>query len=103
MNGWLPLFFKVRIIQTIDNNGDAKAGHIKAATGCDIIDTTCDCFIIFSSLPFTYFTSFRSVFITMLLNWQLKGDTSLSRMFLGSDCGFCKDTLWKVESKNFIH
>jgi dienelactone hydrolase len=38
---------------------------------------------------------------TAWLNWQLKGDKKASLMFIGGDCGFCKDPLWKVETKNF--
>jgi len=35
------------------------------------------------------------------LNWQLKGDQEASKMFLGEDCGLCKETDWKVEVKGF--
>ena len=38
---------------------------------------------------------------TAWLNWQLKGDKKSSLMFIGDDCGFCKDKLWKIETKNF--
>jgi hypothetical protein len=33
------------------------------------------------------------------LDWQLKGDKLASRRFTGADCGLCKDSDWKVESK----
>ena len=32
--------------------------------------------------------------------WQLKGDKEASKMFIGNDCGLCKDPEWKFESKN---
>jgi dienelactone hydrolase len=35
------------------------------------------------------------------LNWQLKGDNNSALMFIGDDCGFCKDPQWKIEVKNF--
>lgn len=35
------------------------------------------------------------------LNWQLKDDMNASKMFLGKDCGLCKDPLWTIETKNF--
>lgn len=34
------------------------------------------------------------------LDWRLKGDMSAGRMFLGADCGLCKDPNWVVERKN---
>jgi hypothetical protein len=34
------------------------------------------------------------------LDWQLKGDAQSAKRFLGSDCGLCKDPVWKVERKN---
>lgn len=33
------------------------------------------------------------------LDWQLRGDASSSRMFLGSDCGLCNDPVWTFRSK----
>jgi dienelactone hydrolase len=33
------------------------------------------------------------------LQWQLKGDASAEKMFVGPDCGLCKDTEWKYEKK----
>jgi len=33
------------------------------------------------------------------LDWQLKGDPTAAKYFTGSDCGICKDSAWKVESK----
>jgi dienelactone hydrolase len=33
------------------------------------------------------------------LDWQLKGDKQASLRFTGPDCGLCKDSDWKVESK----
>lgn len=35
------------------------------------------------------------------LNWQLKGDSNSSKMIIGTDCGFCKDPLWTIKTKNF--
>jgi dienelactone hydrolase len=34
------------------------------------------------------------------LDWQLKGDASAAKRFVGADCGLCKDSQWKVDSKN---
>ncbi len=34
------------------------------------------------------------------LDWQLKGDARAAKVFIGSDCGLCKDREWKVDSKN---
>jgi hypothetical protein len=33
------------------------------------------------------------------LQWQLKGDETAAKMFIGPDCGLCKDTEWKYEKK----
>jgi len=33
------------------------------------------------------------------MSWQLKGDSSAAKMFLGKDCGLCVDANWKVRSK----
>lgn len=35
------------------------------------------------------------------LNWQLKGDEESSTIFIGDDCGLCKDPEWTIETKNF--
>lgn len=35
------------------------------------------------------------------LNWQLKGQTNQSRMFLGEDSVLMKDPDWRIETKNF--
>lgn len=35
------------------------------------------------------------------LEWQLKGDTEASKMFLGEDCGLCNDPAWTIEVKGF--
>ncbi len=37
---------------------------------------------------------------TAWLAWRLKGDAAAGRMFLGADCGLCKDPHWVVERKN---
>jgi hypothetical protein len=34
------------------------------------------------------------------LDWQLKGEASAKKMFVGADCGLCKDPSWKVATKN---
>jgi uncharacterized protein len=31
------------------------------------------------------------------LDWQLKGDASAGKWFVGADCGYCKEGRWKVE------
>jgi hypothetical protein len=34
------------------------------------------------------------------LDWQLRGDAEAGGMFLGEDCGLCRDPQWTLESKN---
>lgn len=33
------------------------------------------------------------------LKWQLKGDKEAAKMFLGPDCGLCRDPKWTIERK----
>ncbi len=33
------------------------------------------------------------------LQWQLRGDKEAAKMFVGKDCGLCRDSKWKLESK----
>jgi hypothetical protein len=33
------------------------------------------------------------------LNWQLHGDTEARRMFVGQDCGLCRDPAWSLQTK----
>jgi dienelactone hydrolase len=33
------------------------------------------------------------------LNWQLRGDPEAAKMFVGKDCGLCKDPAWQFEAK----
>jgi hypothetical protein len=35
------------------------------------------------------------------LKWQLKDDQAAKKMFIGSDCGLCTNSAWKVQVKNF--
>jgi len=37
------------------------------------------------------------------LDWQLRGDATAARRFVGTDCGLCGDSRWKYESKNLAH
>ena len=41
-----------------------------------------------------------AVAVTAWLDWHLKSDQSASKMFLGSNCGLCKDPKWNVQIKN---
>lgn len=34
------------------------------------------------------------------LQWQLRGDKKAEAMFVGPDCGLCKDPEWKLQRKN---
>ena len=34
------------------------------------------------------------------LSWQLKDDLAASRMFVGDDCGLCRDSAWTIQRKN---
>lgn len=36
------------------------------------------------------------------LDWQLKGDPVAAQRFVGPNCGLCKDSAWKIESKNIV-
>ena len=36
-----------------------------------------------------------------MLDWQLKGEKDKSKMFLGADCGLCKEAGWHVETKGY--
>jgi hypothetical protein len=33
------------------------------------------------------------------LEWQLRGDANAAKMFVGNDCGLCRDPAWKFEAK----
>jgi len=35
------------------------------------------------------------------LKWQLKDDQAAKKMFVGTDCGYCLNSLWKIQVKNF--
>ena len=41
-----------------------------------------------------------AVAVNAWLNWHLKGDKAASKMFVGADCGLCKDPQWHVQIKN---
>jgi hypothetical protein len=41
-----------------------------------------------------------AVAVNAWLDWQLKHDVSASKMFVGQDCGLCKDPKWHVQIKN---
>ena len=34
------------------------------------------------------------------LDWQLRGEDNAGRMFVGPDCGLCRDPQWVVKQKN---
>jgi hypothetical protein len=46
------------------------------------------------------FTSQISQAVTGWLRWQLMADETLKAMFVGADCGLCKDSNWTVQQKN---
>jgi hypothetical protein len=33
------------------------------------------------------------------LDWQLMGDRKAAKMFVGEDCGLCKDPAWQFNAK----
>ena len=37
--------------------------------------------------------------VVQWLNWQLRGDASARRTFVGDDCGLCRDPAWVLETK----
>jgi hypothetical protein len=41
-----------------------------------------------------------AVLVNAWLNWQLKGDQSAAKMFVGASCGFCSDSTWNIRMKN---
>jgi hypothetical protein len=41
-----------------------------------------------------------AIAVTAWLQWQLKADPNAGRMFVGSDCGLCRDSKWTVATKN---
>ena len=41
-----------------------------------------------------------AVAVSAWLDWQLKGDPSASKAFVGPNCGLCKDAKWNVQIKN---
>ncbi len=36
------------------------------------------------------------------LDWRLKGDKAAAGMFVGADCGLCRDAAWVARSKNLV-
>jgi hypothetical protein len=41
-----------------------------------------------------------AVAATAWLQWQLRGDQTAAKMFVGTSCGLCADAKWKLEKKN---
>jgi hypothetical protein len=41
-----------------------------------------------------------SIAVTAWLDWQLRGDASARAMFVGANCGLCKDPKWTVRTRN---
>jgi hypothetical protein len=41
-----------------------------------------------------------AVLVNAWLKWQLKGDPSAAKMFVGASCGFCSDSKWNIRMKN---
>jgi hypothetical protein len=41
-----------------------------------------------------------AIAVTAWLQWQLKGDPIARKMFVGPDCGLCRDPKWTVATKN---
>jgi hypothetical protein len=35
------------------------------------------------------------------LDWQLRGDATAGRRFVGDDCGLCRDSSWSLQRKSF--
>ncbi len=35
------------------------------------------------------------------LKWQLKNDPAAKKMLVGADCGFCTNSAWKIQVKNY--
>jgi hypothetical protein len=35
------------------------------------------------------------------LDWQLRGDATAARLFVGEDCGLCRDAKWTYQRRNF--
>ena len=41
-----------------------------------------------------------AIAVTAWLQWQLRGDANAKAMFVGPDCGLCRDSKWTVVTKN---
>jgi hypothetical protein len=41
-----------------------------------------------------------AIAVTAWLQWQLKGDASARKMFVGADCGLCRNSKWTVATKD---
>jgi dienelactone hydrolase len=41
-----------------------------------------------------------AIAVTAWLQWQLRGDPAAKKMFVGADCGLCRDATWTVATKN---
>jgi hypothetical protein len=41
-----------------------------------------------------------AIAVTAWLQWQLRGDQAAKKMFVGADCGLCRDSKWTVATKN---
>jgi len=41
-----------------------------------------------------------AVAVNAWLDWNLKGNQSASKMFIGANCGLCADSKWEVKMKN---
>ena len=51
-------------------------------------------------LTFTSYQGDFAIAVTAWLQWQLRGDANAKAMFVGPDCGLCRDSKWTVVTKN---
>jgi hypothetical protein len=84
--------------------GDTDTGHRSATQNYEAIDQVpaVHAWQQVGHYPATYREPNGGAFAKAAgawLKWQLKGDKEAAKMFLGPDCGLCKDPKWTIERK----
>jgi len=87
------------------NGGPRDAAYQGALTAFDGIENVPALFAFqdVGHYPATYREPNGGAFAVLVnawLSWQLKGDQSAAKMFVGASCGFCSDSKWNIRMKN---
>ena len=87
------------------NGGPSDQAHPRAVAGYESVKNTIalHAWQDVGHYPATYRQPNGGAFavaVTAWLDWHLKGDKAAAGMFIGSDCGLCKDPKWHVQIKN---